>query len=302
MSAIYYAQKALLRSRIKNLPMNSEDIRKYLEKQGWVFKIYDLGNLESEKMLKSMGVYETAKIYKGFTYCKGSIKILFYCGELSELERLIIFAHELGHIELKHFSVNGLLGYVADGMLNDRQEHEANEFSAYFLAPPCVIRKAKHRRIKDIHKKTNIPNYLIGYVLAVLDEKTKITNIERQLLDQFCTAYSSKLGLVMRNIIKAMLYDMVDLMKVIGSSDYALNHAGKKMLDGNIVPLNFDPNTMALVTKKEKRYHKAGCPKTINKWYLESMTIESAEASGYKPCAFCMKEKLIIHSCKTDNH
>ena len=50
-------------------------------------------------------------------------------------------------------------------------------------------------------------------MLAVIDEKAKTTNIERHLLDQFCTGYSSKFGIVVRNIIKAILYDMVVLSK-----------------------------------------------------------------------------------------
>lgn len=292
MSVNYYAQKALLRSRIKTLPVSSDDIRNYLEKQGWVFVIYDIEDKESEKMLKRLNVYETARLHKGFSYKKGSVKLVFFRGHLSEIQRLIVFAHELGHIELNHFSVNGILGYVADGMINDEHEQEANEFSAYFLAPPCIIKKTKHRRLKDIQKNTNIPNYLVGYVYEALEDRTKTSNIERQLQDQFCAFFSSKIGLFMRYLIKSVLYDTLNFIKAIGSSDYALNRNGKKMLHGNIVPLNFDEKTMALVTKKGKRYHKAGCPKTMNKWYLEAITIPAAEVAGYKPCAFCMKEKV----------
>ena len=74
---------------------------------------------------------------RGFTYADKNHRLIFINEELAEREKLMVLAHELGHIECEHFTTNPIIG-------NDvKEEYEANEF-AHYLLNQNLIQKIKN--------------------------------------------------------------------------------------------------------------------------------------------------------------
>ena len=93
------------------------------ERRGYVvIEFGDDNPVSVENLIDYIGVREEIKKEKGFIY-NGGEKLLFLRNGLSEAERRIVLAHELGHI---------VLGRYGSGV---EEEFAANEFAHYLLHP-----------------------------------------------------------------------------------------------------------------------------------------------------------------------
>lgn len=79
--------------------MNINDLRKYCHKHDIIVRTYQ----NSVDSLEWLNLTEFAKRYKGFTYRHSEeMLIIFYDDNLSESEKLFVFAHEIGHCVMNH--------------------------------------------------------------------------------------------------------------------------------------------------------------------------------------------------------
>lgn len=78
---------------------------------------------------------------KGFTYANDKYRLVFVNEDLSEEERLLVLAHEQGHIFCGHTFCQAIIGQDV------KQEHEANEFAHYLLYP------SKGSKVKQLMKE-----------------------------------------------------------------------------------------------------------------------------------------------------
>lgn len=81
----------------------------------------------TETLLQSLGLQEYAQTTSAFTYADPQIRLIFILEHLAEEEKLILLAHEVGHIWNKHFDRPGIFG---EDII---QENEANAFLYYLL-------------------------------------------------------------------------------------------------------------------------------------------------------------------------
>ena len=79
--------------------VNFENIKHYLEKNGWTIYFYDD---EFDDVISTMVLSDIAKKTKGFVHQTTSRKMVFIKNNLDYLERLEVILHELGHILLEH--------------------------------------------------------------------------------------------------------------------------------------------------------------------------------------------------------
>ncbi len=80
-------------------------------------------------IVTALNLREQIELSNGFTYTDSNYRLVFIHEELSEEEKLIVLAHEEGHIYCEHFGHSPIIGFdVAD-------EFEANEFAHYILNP-----------------------------------------------------------------------------------------------------------------------------------------------------------------------
>lgn len=78
-------------------------------------------------LIEALDLDEMVAKAKGFTYADRQRRLVFLHEDLSEKEKLLVLAHEEGHIYCDHFSSVPVIGRDVV------EEHEANEFTHYIL-------------------------------------------------------------------------------------------------------------------------------------------------------------------------
>lgn len=128
--AIIARSKEFLRTNhLRTLTLR--DAESTIAQQGYTIVLFNnLSNVDDvETLLSSLGLSELSKHSRGFTYADGNFRIVFVHEGLSDAEKLIVLAHEEGHIYLNHMAKSSVLG-------NDVQEEaEANTFAQYVVSP-----------------------------------------------------------------------------------------------------------------------------------------------------------------------
>ncbi len=71
---------------------------------------------------------------RGFTYVDANYRMVFVHEDLSQAEKTVVLAHELGHIVLGHMRTARVIG------TDVLQEYQANEFAHYLLAQTTARR------------------------------------------------------------------------------------------------------------------------------------------------------------------
>lgn len=309
-----FAEKALINARISKLPIQSNDIQSYLESYGWKFAAYDLNHKRSLETLEKLNLLTIAQNNTAFTYISidGLSRLIFYRHDLSEKEKVLVFAHELGHIEIGHSGI-GALGYN-DGVVMKPQEEEANDFAVEFLAPTYVLRQIHANTIKDIQKYTLLDDTHCGAALSNLQNEELNTDDSNQIRILF----SKYLEEIHKNRHKHnfsnILRYAVPAAIIIILSALLITHqmAPDKQLDENINQIQTittnepvaqptlpqatdtavaDNSMEVLVTSSGKKYHLPDCRYVKNKTNVKSLSIEEVIKEGYEPCDVCTPDK-----------
>lgn len=105
------------------------DLRRIITSQGYI--IVEFNHIFNEEhvtaLIEALHLDEMVAKTKGFTYADRQRRLVFLNEDLSDNEKLLVLAHEEGHIYCDHFSsVPGIGRDVVE-------EYEANEFTHYIL-------------------------------------------------------------------------------------------------------------------------------------------------------------------------
>lgn len=124
--------KKRVRSFLKDFDLQTvtlENLRGAIQKQGYTIiefnNIYNNENVDI--LLNALELEEYCKRSKGFTYADSKRRLVFLHEDLSQEEKLIVLAHEEGHIYCNHLGSVPVLGRDVV------EEYEANEFAHYLL-------------------------------------------------------------------------------------------------------------------------------------------------------------------------
>ena len=98
------------------------------------YEVIEYGSPTSLELMDSMGLERYTEKGRALTVCWGSIHLVFVDSAMSENEKRLALAHELGHIISGHLFDPGEKDY------NVEQEYEANEFAHYMLNPSPNLR------------------------------------------------------------------------------------------------------------------------------------------------------------------
>ncbi len=106
-------------------------LKKVVEKQGYTVVEYNhiFNDEEVSKLIEALKLSDNIIRSRGFTYADQNHRIVFVHEDLSDAEKLVVLAHEAGHIYLGHMSSTPIIGRDV------QEEHEANEFSHFLLNP-----------------------------------------------------------------------------------------------------------------------------------------------------------------------
>ena len=121
------AYNFIIRNKLTNI--NFSALKRAAENIGYTIVEYNaiLNDGDVKEIIDCLKLEELILRSRGFTYVDRNYRLIFINEDLNEDEKLLVLAHELGHIECEHFNMSSIIG-------NDvRQEYEANEFSHYLL-------------------------------------------------------------------------------------------------------------------------------------------------------------------------
>lgn len=151
--------KAFL-SQFKLSEVTPENLKSVIQKQGYtIIEFNNIANSENvSALLTALDLQSLATQSKGFTYADSQRRLVFIHEGLSEDEKLMVLAHEEGHIYCNHLASMPILGRDVV------EEHEANEFAHYLLHRSvwqkvgCMVKE---------HKKASIAVALIIALMVV---------------------------------------------------------------------------------------------------------------------------------------
>lgn len=135
---------------------NYKSLKEAIEKQGYTIvefnHIYNDNNVQT--LIDALNLSDVILSTKGFTYADKHYRLVFVHEDLSEQEKILILAHENGHIFLDHISVVSVIGKEV------REEYEANEFVHYLLENTTST-----RILEKFHKQQKV---MIGIFLTLI--------------------------------------------------------------------------------------------------------------------------------------
>ena len=106
-----------------------DNLKQIINSQGYT--IIEFNNIFNDEnvaqLIESLGLDEQVEKSKGFTYADSKRRLVFLNEDLSDTEKLLVLAHEEGHIYCNHLSSVPIIGRDVV------EEHEANEFTHYIL-------------------------------------------------------------------------------------------------------------------------------------------------------------------------
>lgn len=275
----YYAVKTLLISKINELPITVSQIERIIADKKFKIIYYDIDHDEHIRILEKIGVYSLAKQAKAFTYVGKYGNMVFVRSYLSNNDKRLLLAHELGHIILGHTSDNCVLGYSPCGIIDDGQEDEANDFALEFLAPVCVLDRKHLTDASAVSAITLLDRKRSHAVADEIKNHKKFTEHELNLCDQFEIFKLPKRSVKKEIIIGALCF------VILASSVIPIYHLLSYRTQTQQQYINNTQNVF--VTKAGDKYHDKNCKHIINKDNLIHMSISEAEAAGYEPCSDC---------------
>ncbi len=122
---------ALFKRKYKLTDINEKTLCHTIEQQGYTVIYFNkiINDENVTQVIENLNLDDFIQCHKGFTYFNDKYRLVFINEDLTEEERLMVLAHEAGHIFCEHTAGKSIIGQDV------KQEHEANEFSHYLLHP-----------------------------------------------------------------------------------------------------------------------------------------------------------------------
>jgi len=117
-------------------PLSLDSLSEVISRQGYtIIEFNHIYNDESvTTVITELKLSDVVEKEKGFIYVDRNHRLVFLHEDMSEDEKLMVLAHEEGHIFCEHFGHSPIIGKDVS------EEYEANEFAHYILNPPIQYR------------------------------------------------------------------------------------------------------------------------------------------------------------------
>lgn len=278
MTSRHYAVMSLLKNGIDSLPVTVEQIEKILTNQGWSIINYDPEYSKHAELLKAHNIYALARRVKAFTYKSADERCVFIRSDLSNNDRRLLLAHELGHIELGHLPGNNILGYTPGGLIDNGQEDEANSFALEFLAPICVLDRRRITAPMTISSVTLLDYKRCRMVSDEIKNHARFTEHELKLCDAFETKAVPKNQ--RKTTLLCVIISLLIALSISISAFTIIGLQGSRTME----------NRNVVITKSGDCYHRPGCWHIRDKDNITEISIDEAQNMGYVPCEDCIPE------------
>lgn len=291
-TAAHCAVKLLLNYNITSLPIPDFMISQSIAERGFTVVPYSYPLSESEtEDFCSLGLLSVAQNYSAFTYVSGDAKFVFYRTTLSAQERRLLLAHELGHIILKHFGLQGVK-CSSDFKSHSPQEQEADDFAAELLAPTCVLKKQKLTPTQISHLTLLSVDVAEHVYFKIASHATNSVD-EDLLCSRFAGVHSRRRPLFWFAVAIAFIATVVVVILSLRHID-----APTPMPTPYVPAETLQPTAQAqptpspmsdeivVVTRTGDKYHRPDCRHVAGRNVTEK-TIAEAIEEGYEACDTC---------------
>lgn len=159
-------------------------LKSIMQEQGFTVIEYNktLSDDDVFTIVTALNLREQIELSNGFTYTDSNYRLVFVHEELSEEEKLIVLAHEEGHIYCEHFGYSPIIGFDVS------HEFEANEFAHYILNPPFTSKLSAFLRQNFIYAA------IILILAAALAGCTVLRNTQKKEDSYYGEYYISSTG------------------------------------------------------------------------------------------------------------
>jgi len=149
--------------------LTSQNLKNWIQAQGYsVIEFFPLALDDDLEIISSkLGLTDYFSSQQGFTVVNTECRFVFLRAALSEEEKLVVLAHEAGHIICRHMENSPVLGRTV------MEEDEANRFAFYLLHPPL----SEKINISLQNRKVEIVVFLLC-VITVLCAGLLITRLQ----------------------------------------------------------------------------------------------------------------------------
>lgn len=110
-------------------PVTYPALKGVIERQGYT--VVEFNHICNDKavacLINALNISDAILRSRGFTYADRDHRIVFIHEDLSADEKLLVLAHEEGHIYCRHMNTSPIIGQDV------RDEYEAHEFAHYLL-------------------------------------------------------------------------------------------------------------------------------------------------------------------------
>ena len=158
--------------------LDYESLKKIVEKQGYAVVEYNhIYNDENvSELIEALHLSDDIIRSRGFTYADRNHRIVFVHEDLSFAEKLLVLAHEEGHIYCNHMCSGSIIGRDV------QEEYEANEFAHFVLNPSWIYRLQNKVKTK---KKAVIIGAICVLILLAGSVTLAIVNQEKQYYGEY---------------------------------------------------------------------------------------------------------------------
>lgn len=122
---------------ISDFPITYRRLLEIMKERGYKVRKYS----ESQEELKENNLLQYTEMFKAFSIVVNGIISVYIRDDIREDEEIPVAGHELGHI---------VLGDLLEREKTPEQEAAADEFTAYFLAPPCYLDKIGIKTLEEL--------------------------------------------------------------------------------------------------------------------------------------------------------
>ena len=149
-----------------------DNLSEAVENMGYTIILFEkyTNNTDVQTIIDNLGLQEYIQHSRGFTYADNNYRLLFLNDSLTCDEKMLVLAHETGHIVFNHIKSGVIIG-------NDvKEEFVANEFAHYLLNPGLILNAG----IKIAFHRKAVVGISIALAIVILTELRIMTAKKQQ--------------------------------------------------------------------------------------------------------------------------
>lgn len=287
------AYRFLTEAQFKELSVSISSLKEALRKQNiYLFKYSELDAIKDFVPATAYNAtLQAMEENEAIALSTDKISIIMYSDDLPHGKKMQKIYHELGHIKAEHKRSKQFMFTP-----NEEQEHEADAFSLYVMAPPCIMKTIKMSSADELSCLTGLNiDYARKALSLVKRDKSKNTlEIEKNLLrifEPFINANTSSKIHIKKYIAAGVIVLGICLASIGLYNSYNNTSAAPAVTATPTelpIPDEVPVSSKVWKAKTGEIYHTdPDCyhiPKTAS-----TIDIQDAISSGYRKCKDCKK-------------